>query len=260
MVVKNPMKIILSIASVILSVLTFQACAADRDYIVSNTDPQQKIDVYNDGRNTYIQAVPGLVVKGATADGERLIIREVPNVINAELAGKKITLSRGITSPAVAPSKIITASLMKKFQSTEMEISERLNRLEKESAFLDRDAQNKKEIATNTAAIKAENKPAASSYDSLQKWDVLATDVRLANTFERWAQKAGWRVQWDASKHVQIDAASTFTGTFEDAIKSALMTPGIRLGAYPLEACVYDNTPPLIRITRQGEQTQECPD
>lgn len=93
-----------------------------------------------------------------------------------------------------------------------------------------------------------------------QKWDVVATDVRLANTFERWAQKAGWRVQWDASKHFLIDGASTFTGTFEDAIKAALMTPGIRLGAYPLEACVYGNTPPLIRITRQGEQTQECPD
>lgn len=93
-----------------------------------------------------------------------------------------------------------------------------------------------------------------------QKWDVLASDVRLANTFERWGQKAGWRVQWDASKHFLLDGASTFTGSFEDAIKAALMTPGIRQSAYPLEACVYDNTPPLIRITRQGEQTQSCPD
>lgn len=96
--------------------------------------------------------------------------------------------------------------------------------------------------------------------DPTQKWEVLASDVRLANTFERWAQKAGWKVSWDASKHFLIDGSSIFTGTFEDAIKQVLMTPGIRLGTYPLEACIYGNIPPLIRITRQGEQTQECPD
>lgn len=92
-----------------------------------------------------------------------------------------------------------------------------------------------------------------------EKWDVLASDVRLATTFERWAKKAGWRIQWDAARHFLIDSTSSFHGTFEEAVTAALMTPGIRLGAYPLEACIYANTPPLIRITRQGEQTQECP-
>ena len=33
---------------------------------------------------------------------------------------------------------------------------------------------------------------------------------------------------------------------------------GIRQSDYPLEACIYANTPPLVRITRQGEQAREC--
>jgi hypothetical protein len=37
-----------------------------------------------------------------------------------------------------------------------------------------------------------------------------------------------------------------------------LSSPGIRMSDFPLEACIYANTPPLVRITRQGEQTREC--
>lgn len=118
--------------------------------------------------------------------------------------------------------------------------------------LLSPELQKSKEVESLKAVIVPISKPS-------EKWDVLASDVRLATTFERWAQKAGWRIQWDAARHFLIDSTSSFNGTFEEAITAALMTPGIRLGAYPLEACIYANTPPLIRITRQGEQSQECP-
>jgi hypothetical protein len=94
----------------------------------------------------------------------------------------------------------------------------------------------------------------------VRNWEVAATDVRLANTFERWAKIAGYNVSWDADRHVLISVTTSFTGTFEEAVMQALSTPGIRYSAYPLEACRYENKPPLIRITRQGEQAKECPD
>ena len=91
-----------------------------------------------------------------------------------------------------------------------------------------------------------------------QQWSVLTRDVNLANTFQRWADKAGWRVRWDAAKHVMVEAPDTMTGTFEQAVEAQLLSPGIAMSAYPLEVCFYPNTPPLARITRKGDQSQEC--
>lgn len=93
---------------------------------------------------------------------------------------------------------------------------------------------------------------------AVREWDVLTTDVTLAKTFERWAAIAGYRVKWDAARSFLIDGPNTFEGSFEDAVAEVLATPGIRLGDYPLEACIYANTKPLVRITRQGDQTREC--
>lgn len=89
-------------------------------------------------------------------------------------------------------------------------------------------------------------------------WNVSITDVNLSNTFTRWAAEAGYKVKWDAPKHLLIGANQTFNGTFEEAVEQALGTPGIRNSLYPLEVCVYANTPPLARITRLGEQSKDC--
>jgi hypothetical protein len=91
------------------------------------------------------------------------------------------------------------------------------------------------------------------------KWTIEVGDVTLAKAFDRWAAKAGWRIRWDAERHVLISAPATFQGSFEEAVAAALATPGIRKSSYPMEACIYSNTPPLIRITRLGDQASECP-
>lgn len=100
-----------------------------------------------------------------------------------------------------------------------------------------------------------------------QQWKVLVGDVRLANTFERWARESAaagqadnYKILWDAGKHVLVDATPTYNGTLLEAIAEALQSPAIRLSAYPLEACVYQNSPPLVRITKRGEQTEACPE
>jgi hypothetical protein len=89
-------------------------------------------------------------------------------------------------------------------------------------------------------------------------WRVLVQDITLARTLERWGAQAGVRVKWDAQRNFLVGAPDSVDGTFETALKTLLGSAGIRQSDYPLEACIYANTPPLVRITRQGEQAREC--
>jgi len=93
---------------------------------------------------------------------------------------------------------------------------------------------------------------------AMAHWSVLTQDITLARTLERWGAQAGYRVKWDAQRNFLIGAPDSVEGTFESALKAILNSAGIRQSDYPLEACIYANTPPLVRITRQGEQAREC--
>ena len=90
-------------------------------------------------------------------------------------------------------------------------------------------------------------------------WQILPTDGRLATTFERWAKADGMKLVWDAQQHVMLSSSDTFTGTLTEALSRVLTSPAIRLSSFPLEACIYPNNPALLRITRVGDQSQECP-
>lgn len=108
----------------------------------------------------------------------------------------------------------------------------------------------------NKSALVTSEPPTAKA--PAQQWEVLLSDVTLDKTFERWARAAGYRVKWDAAKNFLVEAHDTFHGDFESAVWDALATPGISYSDYPLEGCVYPNSPPLMRITRRGEQVREC--
>jgi hypothetical protein len=108
----------------------------------------------------------------------------------------------------------------------------------------------------------APNPPSAdapSPAATARTWAVLPTDGRLATTFERWGRQAGVRVVWDAQQHVLLQTVDTFEGSFDEAVRRVLSSPAIRQSAYPLEGCIYANTPPVLRITRLGAQAQDCP-
>ena len=98
----------------------------------------------------------------------------------------------------------------------------------------------------------------AGTGDSSMHWRVLVQDITLERTLQRWSVQAGVRVKWDAQRNFLIGAPDTIEGTFETALKTVLNSAGIRQSDYPLEACIYANDPPLVRITRQGEQSREC--
>ncbi|WP_334120459.1 TcpQ domain-containing protein [Limnobacter sp.] len=90
------------------------------------------------------------------------------------------------------------------------------------------------------------------------QWELKVEDGRLDKAIRRWAKEAGYTFRWDADRYVLIAAGTTFSGTFEYAVEQVLETPGIKNSEYPLEACVYNNEPPLLRITRLGDQKEEC--
>lgn len=89
-------------------------------------------------------------------------------------------------------------------------------------------------------------------------WKIQDGDIRLSDALKRWAADAGYQLQWEADRHVMISGNGSFYGDFENAVVDALKTPGILFSAYPLEVCFYPNSPPLARVTRQGEQAQYC--
>ena len=94
---------------------------------------------------------------------------------------------------------------------------------------------------------------------TIRTWTILPTDGRLSITFERWAKADGMKLVWDAQQHVMLSSSDSFTGTLTEALTRVMTSPAIRLSPYPLEACIYPNNPPLLRITRAGEQSLECP-
>lgn len=89
-------------------------------------------------------------------------------------------------------------------------------------------------------------------------WALKLEDVRVDKAMKRWAKDAGYSFRWDAERYVLIAAPTEFEGDFVEAVRQALETPGIAFSEYPLEACIYQNTPPLLRVTRLGDQAQEC--
>lgn len=89
-------------------------------------------------------------------------------------------------------------------------------------------------------------------------WTMKLEDVRIDKAMKRWAKEAGYSFRWDADRYVLIAAPTEFQGDFIEAVRQALETPGIAFSEYPLEACIYQNVPPLLRVTRLGDQAQEC--
>ena len=114
------------------------------------------------------------------------------------------------------------------------------------------------DTGTQKRTVAVEDVIGASQFN-VKNWAILPTDGRLATTFERWAKAEGMRVIWDAQQHVMLSSADSFTGTLNEALQRVLSSPAIRQSAYPLEACIYPNNPPVLRITRLSEQALECP-
>jgi hypothetical protein len=113
-------------------------------------------------------------------------------------------------------------------------------------------------LSVAEAVESVELKPVKIEVPELENWDLKREDQRIDVALKRWSSKIGYGFRWDADRYVLIDAATTFTGDFEYAVRQLLSSPSIKNSSYPLEACLYGNIPPLLRITRMGDQAEDC--
>lgn len=261
------------LAAVLLSALCASASAAtDRSYYVTEVTAQQKFDVYNDGRNTYIQSVPGLVVNGATADGEFFIVRGVPNTIRGHMNGKSITVVRG-TPPApkpVTPDPAVVNAQIKK-------LSDQLASLDARTQYPGGPAAGAAAPTTSAQAAAMNGRPplsdgAARSLAELQAkngnmlhaaasaapsindrimWRVAPTDQNLRLLMERYTKTVGWSAVWDVDKDINIGSADEKQTDFKSAVRRALAST--EFGDIQVKPCFYSNN--VLRVVRK---TTKC--
>lgn len=275
------MKLSSIIASLLLTAISATALAAtDRSYYVTELAPQQKFDVYNDGRNTFLQSIPGLIVTGATADGEFFIVKGVPASIRGFMNGKPITIVRG-TAPVFRPA-----------QPDPKTVNAELKRLTDELAALSAKApatgvpapapalvasvaagdQAARSQAPRTGALApsgpvSKSQVAASSATStppagarVQK-TVTAADVvvyqvtpaqkDLRSVIDNWANLVGWTSVWDIDRDIPINMADAKENDFRSAVRRVLAATD--LGDLPAKPCFYSNN--VIRVVRK---TTKC--
>jgi hypothetical protein len=263
------MKLSSIIASLLLTAVSVGAMAAtDRTYYVTELAPQQKFDVYNDGQNTYLQSVPGLIVSGATADGEFFIVKGVPTSIRGFLNGKPITVVRGMP-PAIKPVTPDPAA-----------VNERLKRLNDELAALSAKAQPARAVpaAAKAPASSAAPAPAAATaptapagdvqarsavtqhVDAAQRkatitdvmmWRVTQNDANMRELLDRWTKVVGWKTVWDVEKDVLLDGVDEKQTDFKSAVRRVLAST--EFGDMKLKPCFYSNA--VVRVVRQ---TTKC--
>jgi hypothetical protein len=252
------MKPLLLIAFITLGTITVGSTAAaptDHSYYVTETTVQQKFDVYNDGHNTYLESVPGLVVTGATADGERYIVNGVPRQIPGFMNGKPITVVRGLPPVPKAPVKPDTAAVKEQIKK----LSEELSVL---TASSDAIAAKQKPAKAAIAAIGMTPTPAgqAASVHPIpveappkpaKVWEVKASDSTLYGTMKRWSKEANMQLMWETENHdVRLRGQASYTGDFDAAVFELMKS--FQQSDYPMRACIYDNGAVRIVHTKKS--------
>jgi hypothetical protein len=243
------------IALLSLAAITCSAIAAptDRSYYVTELTTQQKFDVYNDGRNTYLESIPGLVVTGATADGERYIVNGVPHEIRGFMNGKPITVIRGV---APAPKPVVPDPAAVKAQIKQL--TERLETLSSrvqpatlaaaQAAVVPQVvSQFNTTAAVQQTAIAQEIKTRRPTVNDLFIYRVSPTDENLRLLIERWSKSVGWTAVWDVDRDILIGNAGEKANDFRSAIRWVLAST--ELGDLVVKPCFYNNS--VIRVVRK---------
>lgn len=228
------MKISSTIASLLFVAFAADAMAAtDRSYYVTELAPQHKFDVYNDGRNTFVQSVPGLIITGATADSDFFIVKGVPMSIRGFMNGKPITVMRG-TPPVPKPVPPDPAAV-------NAQIKQLTAKLDSLSASVQPPAG---ATPTNAfAGLKSGNE---------QVWEIKSSDKTVFGAMKRWAKTAGWQLMWDTEGNdYPVIAEASYKGQFDVAVGGVMAS--LERSQYPLRACLYEN-----RAVRVIHKTKRC--
>lgn len=200
------------------------------------SDPERNIEVSNNGRNTYIAAMPGLIVNGATADGDRLILPGTPNKFYGTYGGQRITISKlSSLPPQERPSSKRTDALQA-----------RLNNLE-------HNLQQKQIALYGNDVVKVMPKEPA------KVWEIRKTDVTLFGALSRWSELATPKRQLlfeTDDKDFPIIVETSFTGDYDSAVLNVIES--LKSSSYPLRACMWDNKPrPVVKLIHKNKSCED---
>lgn len=272
------MKPTLLLAFITLAATVWSANAAptDHSYYVTEMAPQLKFDVYNDGRNTYLESIPGLVVTGATADGERYIVAGVPEQIRGFMNGKPITVMRGVPPkpvPAVKPEPTKVNAELKRLKDELAELTSKMpSRVTTASTSGSptsaAQAMPGARLAGPAAGDPAAKSPMVTSGAShtppaggtaakyITASDVVVYQVTpgqhdLRSVIDNWSKLVGWKSVWDIDRDIPINMADSKENDFRSAVRRLLSAT--ELGDLPAKPCFYSNN--VVRVVRK---TTKC--
>lgn len=226
-----------ALASVLGAMSPYANAAIDTAYYVIDTPTTNRFDVYNDGKSTFIEAVPGLVIPRATADGQRLILNGVPSQIGAHLNGKAITIIRGVPpkpAPPPTPPKEDPATTLKRIEA----LTAQLGRMEK------------------LAPAAQETAPTEQVEEDVQVWTV-PPKASMRDVVTAFASRAGWIAVIDYKDEqtgdpsdLILDGGLEVKGDFRKAIKQTFNS--LPTSTKVMVELRPDNYPPTVFISREG--------
>jgi len=86
-----------------------------------------------------------------------------------------------------------------------------------------------------------------------EPWAISANDATLRRALNKWVQRAGWQLVWDASVDVPINVDAKFTGDFNTAVKHLFQS--LSAADVNLSAVLYSGNR-VLRVTESGRRAQ----
>lgn len=262
-------------ALTLLGLINLHANAATNANTFYESDKRMQIVASSDGVNTYIQAEPGLIIQGATADGDRLIVPGSPSTIQGQMVGRPVTFSLH------SPQSVQVAALSSSTNAESIALKARVLELELEAKESTLAAKNKalmvagapKQVAATVASSASVGDPssaaplqtAAANTDSVAKaypvasavaveaqtWIVNPSNNNLRQLFNAWAKVANWTSFWEIDSDIPINAKDSVSGDFKTAVRYVLSST--ELSDTPLKPCFYTNS-----VVRVVSKTTKC--
>lgn len=239
------------LAPLLLAAICTNAIAAtDHGYYVTELSSQQRFDIFNDGQNTYVQSVPGLIVSGATADGDMFIVHGVPGTIRGYLNGKPITIIRG-APPAIKPVPLDAAAVKAKLKKLTDDLAALSAKASPHTTMATAVARSASVVPSTTATVTSSTIPGKPNIYDVMVWTVTPADQNLRQLIDRYAKTVGWTSQWDVAKDIPINFADKKPNDFKSAVRRVLAST--EFGDLKVKPCFYSNA-----VVRVVPKTTKC--
>jgi Toxin co-regulated pilus biosynthesis protein Q len=82
-----------------------------------------------------------------------------------------------------------------------------------------------------------------------QTWELSTADKTLSSVVGRWSALAGWQLLWELPVDYAVEASTSITGTFEDAIET--VANNMEKAEIPIKVIFYQGNK-VLRIVAKG--------